>query len=87
MVPVSDEPIQTHVETPRIPSREGQNDEDYPVEIIEPDEQNLEANGTSQTLESLEAENVDDNQDQPYPYSLRPLPGLRNYNPVDFSNN
>jgi hypothetical protein len=83
----NDEPIQASVEAPRIPTREGQNDEDYPVEIIEPNEQNLDTNGTNQTLEPVEAENVDDTQDQPYPYSLRPLPGRQNYSLAEFSNN
>ena len=62
------------------PSQEGRDDEDSPVEIIE-------TTDTSQTQEPMEGENINDNQGQPYPYSLRPLPGRWNYNSAESANN
>jgi len=56
---------------------QGRNDEDSPVEVIE-------TTDTSQTQEPMEGQN--NNQDQPYPYSLRPLPGRWNYNSADSAN-
>jgi hypothetical protein len=42
--------------------------------------------GLSQTQEPTEEENVSNNEDQPYPYSLRPLPDRWNYNSAESAN-
>ena len=90
--PVNDVPTQIHVETHMTPSQEGQNDEGLPVEIIGtricplqgPKGQFSETAGLSQTQDSVEGGGS--NQDQPYPYFLRLLPGRRNYRPVESAN-
>ena len=77
--PVNDGLTQIHVEIPMAPSQEGRNEEDSSVEIIE-------TTDTSQTQEPMEGENINNNQGQPYPYSLRPLLGRWNYNPAESAN-
>jgi hypothetical protein len=92
--PVNDGPTKIHVETAMTPLQEAQNDEDPTVEMIEtstyplqiPNGQISESAGLSQLPEPMEGENVSNNRDQPYPYSLRPLPGRWNYNSAESAN-
>jgi hypothetical protein len=92
--PVNDGPTQIYVETDMTPLQEAQNDEEPPVEMIEtsmyplqnPNGQISETAGVSQLQEPMEGEDVGNNQNQPYPYSLRPLPGQWNYNSAESAN-
>jgi hypothetical protein len=77
-IPDNDGLMPTCTETNIISTQEGQDDDTHTDGTIET---------IAQPLQEPEGEgDIDNDQGPPYPYSLRPLPGRRNYNSVEFTN-